>query len=109
MAFLKIPVRTDIPAYDFSLTLEGVVYFFNFEWNERGQFWSMDILDQDQNHLVAGVRMTVNVDLLGRFKNAKLPKGVFVLLDSSGKNQDPKVDNFGTIVELFYAESTEVA
>ena len=109
MAFVKIPIRTDLPAYDFSITLEGIIYFLAFEWNERGQYWSMDILDQDQNHLVAGVRMTVNVDLLGRFKNTQLPAGVFLLLDSSGKNLDPSASNFGTVVELFYAESTEVA
>lgn len=108
MAALKMPIRTDIPAYDFSLTLEGVIYFFSFEWNERGQYWSMDILDQDQNHLVAGVRMTVNVDLLGRFKNTSLPPGTFLLLDSSGKNLDPTAINFGTVVELFYIESTGV-
>lgn len=108
MAYLKIPTRSDLPAYEFSLQLEGVTYFFSFEWNERGQYWSMDILDQDQNHLVAGVRMSVNINLLGRFKDTRLPAGIFILLDSSGKNLDPAVDNFGTVVELFYRESTTV-
>lgn len=108
MAYQKIPVRTDIPAYGFSLSLEGTIYYFSFEWNDRGGFWTFDILDQDQNHIVAGVRLVANISLLGRFNNSKLPAGELFLLDTSGKNQDPSFDNFGTVVLLFYRESTTV-
>ncbi len=108
MAYLKIPIRTDLPAYDFSIILEGSTYYLNFEWNERGSFWSMDILDSEQNHLVAGVRMTTGVDLLKQFKNEMLPQGSFFLLDTKGKNSDPQVDNFGTTVLLMYRESSTV-
>lgn len=108
MAYLLIPVRTDIPAYDFSLALEGVNYYFSFEWNERGQFWTMDILDQDQNYLVAGVRMVSGIDLLSRFKNTKLPPGIFILNDTSSKGRDPSFFNFGTEIIMFYRESTTV-
>ena len=108
MAYLIIPVRTDLPAYEFSLSLEGVNYFFSFEWNERGQFWTMDILDQDQNYLVAGVRMVNGVDLLSRFKNTKLPLGILSIFDTSSKGRDPSFFNFGTEVILFYRESTTV-
>lgn len=108
MAYLQIPVRTDLPAYSFSITLEGVVYILSFEWNDRGSFWTMDIQDQDENYLVAGVRVVNNQDLLGRFRNTALPAGTFYLLDTTGKVDDPKVDNFGTVVLLFYRESTTV-
>lgn len=108
MAFLLIPVRTDLPSYEFSLTLETVNYFFSFEWNERGQFWIMDILDQDENYLVAGVRMVTGIDLLSRFKNTSLPPGIFILDDSSGKGRDPSFFNFGTEIIFFYIESTTV-
>lgn len=106
--YQKIPVRCDLPAYDLSITLENTLYYLSFEWNERGNFWSMDILDQDQNYLVCGVRMVTNIDLLVRHKNPSLPKGVFMLLDTSGKNLDPNADNFGLTVLLFYRESITV-
>lgn len=106
MSYVKIPVRTDLPAYDFSLTLEGSIFYFSFEWNERGQFWVMDILDQDQSYIVAGVRMVSDVDLLSRFKDTRLPKGTFLITDTSGKSRDPSFDTFGTEVLLFYREST---
>lgn len=68
----------------------------------------MDILDADQNHLVAGVRMTTGVSLLKQFKNSLLPKGTLFLLDTKGKNGDPQADNFGTTVLLMYRESSTV-
>ena len=108
MAILTIPVRTDLPAYEFSLSLEGATYYFSFEWNERGEFWTMDILDQNQEYIIAGIRMVSNIDLLGRFKDVRLPKGIFLLLDTSGKNRDPSFDNFGTEVLLTYIESITV-
>ena len=108
MAYLKFPVRTDLPAYRFSLTLESVLYYFSFEWNERGQFWTMDIQDQDENYLIAGVRIVNGANLLARFQNPLLPPGDLFVFDTSGKNNDPKVDNFGTVVILFYRESTTV-
>lgn len=108
MAYQKIPVRTDLPSYIFSITLEAVVYYFSFEWNDRGGFWTMDIFDQDQVQIVAGIRMVVNINLLGRFNNPKLPAGTLYILDTSGKNNDPAVDNFGSVVLLFYRESTTV-
>lgn len=108
MAYQKIPVRSDIPAYDMSVTLDGVLYYLSFEWNERGSFWTMTIADQNQVILVAGVRMVTNIDLLLRHKNIGLPKGVFILLDTSGKNQDPAADNFGSTVLLFYREEGTV-
>lgn len=108
MAYQKIPVRSDLPSYIFSITLEGTLYYLSFEWNDRGSFWTMDILDQDQNQLVCGIRMISNINLLGRFQNSLLPKGTFFIYDTSGKNQDPQVDNFGSVVLLFYRESTTV-
>jgi hypothetical protein len=108
MAYLLIPVRTDLPAYEFSITLESVIYILSFEWNDRGQFWTMDILDQDQNYLVAGIRMVSEINLLRRFKNTKLPAGDFILNDTSSKGRDPSFFNFGTEILLFYRESTTV-
>jgi hypothetical protein len=108
MAYQEIPVRSDIPAYDMSVTLDGVLYYLSFEWNERGQFWTMDIYDQDQVALVLGTRMITNVDLLGKYKIAGLPKGIFLITDTSGKNLDASVDNFGIIVKLFYREDGTV-
>lgn len=108
MAYLIVPVRTDIPAYDFSLALEGVNYYFSFEWNERGQFWTMDILDQDQEYIVAGVQMVTDIDLVGRFKDTRMPKGTLILTDTSGKSRNPSYYNFGTEIILSYRESTTV-
>lgn len=106
MAFLTMPVRTDIPAYIFSISLEGTTYLFSFEWNDRGSFWSMDIQDQDENYLVAGVKVNGGCLLLSRFKNPLLPKGDLFTVDTSGKDNSPAVDNFGTVVLLIYREST---
>ncbi|WP_448510308.1 phage baseplate plug family protein [Immundisolibacter sp.] len=104
MAYVTLPVRTDLPAYDFSIILDGETFIFSFEWNERGSYWTMDVLDSEGNHLVAGVRMTTGVNLLAQYRNENLPKGSLFLLDTRGFNDDPQVDNFGKNVLLMYRE-----
>lgn len=106
MAYLEMPVRSDSPAYFFQIALEKVFYNFDFNWNERGNYWVMSIADQSQNPLISGIKLVSGIDLLEKYKIEGLPTGSFFILDTTGKNTDPNKDNFAVTHFLIYREST---
>lgn len=108
MAYITLPVRSDIPAYQFQIELEGTTYFFDFEWNERADCWTMDISNSDEVLLIAGIKLTCGFSLLEKFIIDGLPLGDFLLLDTTGKNLDPSANELGNRVLLMYRESTTV-
>lgn len=108
MAYVEIPIRADLPAYEYTIELEQVQYTLGFNWNARIAKWFMDIMDKDGNPLVMGIKMLSGFPLKYKFVDAAVPPGEFFLLDTANQNQDPKQDDFGSRVVLLYRESTTV-
>lgn len=108
MAVVEMPVRNDLPDYQFKQELEGTVYTFNFRYNERFACWIMDISDEtNENPIILGTPVQTDVDILSRFIFSELPPGQFICIDETGEQRNPDRDNFGIEVKLFYVESTE--
>lgn len=108
MAYLEMPIRSDIPAYFFQIALEKVFYNFDFNWNDRGQYWVMSISDQQEVAIISGIKLVTGIDILEKYKKVGMPLGSFFILDTTGKNTDPNKDNFGVTHFLIYRESTTV-
>jgi hypothetical protein len=108
MAYIQLPVRSDLPAYQFQTELEEETFFFDFEWNERGQYWTMTISNSDEEVIIAGIRLVSGISLLEQFTVAGRPKGRILCVDTTGKNIDPSISDFGSRVLLMYRESTTV-
>jgi len=106
MAIIEIPTRVDIARYKYSIILEDVTYFFEFNFNARSERWSMNIFDSDNNLLLAGISLLYNVDLTGRFVNEELPPGRFILYDTEDANKSPTRNELGTRVKLLYNEAS---
>lgn len=108
MAIVEMPVRNDLPAFDFKQELEGTVFTFAFRFNVRFNAWIMDILDETGDvPIILGTPVFTDVDILSRFIYDTLPPGQFVVLDETGAQRNPDRDNFGGEVKLFYVESVE--
>ena len=108
MAYLELPTRSDVPAFSYQIELEQVLYGFSFAWNERSGFWTMSVSDSGGDPLINGVKLQTGWLLLDLMKLTGFPPGSLFLLDSSGQNQDPSRENFGSTVILMYRESTTV-
>lgn len=108
MAYLTMPVRTDLPCYQFQVALETVIYTLDFEWNERGQFWTMHISDENEVPMFQGIRLITGVPFLDKYYNTLRPPGDFYCFDTSGSGVDPGISDLGTRVLLIYRESTTV-
>jgi hypothetical protein len=106
MAILVLPVRSDLPAYAFQVTLEGALYRFEIRWNDRDGLWSLSLYDKAGVLLVAGRKIVLGASLLGRSVDARLPPGAVLAMDTSGANVDAGQNDLGGRVSLLYYEST---
>jgi len=101
-----MPVNSDNPFYTFTVELENVTYGFNISYNQRADRWFMDILDNEENVLLAGIPLLTGRDLIGRFKNPSLPPGWLVVMDTTGNDNSPGRNDLGVTCPLLYMEST---
>ncbi len=105
MAVREIPVRNDIAAYSFSVDLDNITYNFNFKFNDRTNLWSIDISNDAEVLLVAGIPLFVKQDLLQFFRHeSRLPQGTLFAANLVNENLPPDRDNLGTEVVLLYDE-----
>lgn len=105
MAVLTIPVKAELAKYEFSITLEGVVYILRFHWNFRTLLWYMDIASRDGTDILCGLPLLYAVNLTDRFVMETIPPGDFMVFDSTGKMEAPNYKNFGRTVQLLYFEA----
>jgi hypothetical protein len=107
---ITIPFQS-YPYFDEQITIDNVIYIFEFQWNTRGNFWSMTISDKNENILIAGVKLIKNFDLLTRYsKQDILPKGIFILLATNDSSIEVTYNDVASnVVSLIYLSETEVA
>lgn len=106
MSILEIGIAYDDASFKFTIDLEGTIYLFRFNWNTRNERWFFDIMLEDETPLLYGLPVFVNWDVVGRFKNALLPKGKIGFYDTSGQLLDPGRQDLGDRVRMLYAEAT---
>lgn len=107
MAYLEIPVRTDIYSYTEKVTLDGVLYTLGFHFNSRKDCWVMDIGDSAGEILLAGIPLMINYPLTRRFIGYidGLPNGQFMMIDETDQERNAGRDNLGDDIKLIYLEA----
>lgn len=106
MATLTLPTPTPFEfGRVYQTPLDGELYTFTFQWNDRANIWYMTIGTNGNIDLVRGMAMYVKSDFLRPYKALAVPKGALSVVDSSGAGLDPQVrTDFGDRVQLQYAE-----
>lgn len=105
MAFIEIPTRSDLKAYELQIELDGTVYTLGLRFNERLGLWMMDIADANENDLLNGIPLLTNVPLTDDYVAEGLPPGRFICEDTTGQNRDAGVEDLGNTVRLLYEEA----
>lgn len=109
MAFYRIETTPGESDQRQSVTLDGVVFGLRFRWNARGAVWILEVRDAAGAALALGVVVRVGHPLLTpRGNRPGLPAGDFMAVDTSGAYRDPTLDDFGTRVEIQYADASEL-
>lgn len=107
MATIQIPVRNDLPAYKFTIDLEGVIYGLDFGFNDRSRLWYMSIYSSSEELILGDIPILTNVPLTDQYVIEGLPPGRFVAINETGSKENASIENFGTEVKLLYRESTD--
>ncbi len=103
-----IPLHPNEPHYSLEVELDEIAYGLELRWNERDEAWFLTVSDSSQNVLVAGRKIVVELPLLNRFKDPRLPAGVLVATDTAGTMLDATLEDFGTRVLLVYLSLDEL-
>lgn len=99
---LVVPTSA-IPDYVERVTLDDVSYVLRFRWNTRGEMWFLDIFDADNNPLVYGRPCLVGNDLIAHLHHVEgMPPGELVPFDTTDRQVDPGLLDFGRRVLLLY-------
>lgn len=105
MAILELPVRSDLPAYEFQVSLDSEVFTLRFAFNFREGRWSMDVADSVGTDIINGIKLVHGFPLLRQYVVEGQPPGEFILIDESGNKKNPGRDDLGNDVKLLYEEA----
>lgn len=91
------------------VTIDDTPYKLTFDWNSRGQFWTMIIADRDDNVLFAGIKLVLDYEMIQDFPDRGLPTGGLLAIDPAGIKRIIERDDLGKELFLIYASEEEVA
>jgi hypothetical protein len=101
---LEIPLPTDTYNFRINITLDGDIYFMEFNWNGRLNFWTYDLILSDNTPLVQGIRLAVSYPLSKKYVYTKgLSQNLF-LYDTTEKNEEPTFQGLGRRWRLMYGD-----
>jgi len=103
---IEIPLTTD-PEQLFRCAVNGVPYNWRVLYNARAECWAIDLRDENENLLVADVRILGGVDLFQQYPDIPL-KNVYYISQLTPW-QDPTATNLGTTARLYVLTEAEVA
>ena len=107
MAQIELPLRADLPRFDFVLSLDGVAYKFLFAWSTSESGWYMSLFLEDDTPIWLSVRVVVNWPL-GRTANSLRPPGLFMAFDAAEQATDPGLTDLGARVRILYFDKASV-
>lgn len=108
MAVLELPLRSDVPRFDFIQTLDGVAYKFLFAWNTRDSSWYFSLFLEDDTPVFLGVKVVVNWPL-NRRRSSVSPPGMFRAVDARNLDENPGLTDLGKRVRVLYFDADSLA
>ena len=103
-----IPFR-QFPSFTEEIILDDASYRFAFKFNDRGQYWTMTILNPSLEVLVAGLKIVLSYGLTTDLNKENLPKGDFMAAALDPQQQTIAQEDLGDSVQLVYITEDEIA
>lgn len=104
MASKFLPLKNDgTQRFSFTVSLNQVVFGFEFAWNSIGNFWTMILSDSSGDILVAR-KVVLGMPLLFRYaSDDRFPTGDLIVLDTSGQDLDPGLYDLSSRVQVLFS------
>lgn len=100
---IVIPWPGEFSSFEQTVTLDGRLFRLHARWNTSHEYWSMDIIDDEDSPLVTGLKIVLGVELLNRYNDPRLPPGRLLAVDMSGAVTRIGRNDLGDRVQLAYA------
>lgn len=109
MSAVLLPLRNDIPFFEVRVSLSAREYVLRFNWNERDSAWYMSLYDARLVAIKEGMKVVAGAVLLRTLVySTTRPPGDFVVIDTTGKDQDPGFADLGSRVVITYDDTFPV-
>ena len=105
MALIRIPLRNDIPSYEFKIDLDGTTYTLGVRYNTRKDRWIMDFRTENNEPVISGTPLLNGVSLLARYQEDRLPPGELFMLNTEDENVEADRDSLTENAFLLYQEA----
>lgn len=106
---VEIPFEPTTPNYRMGVVLGGTQYIFDVRWNQRDQAWFFDLLAEDEDPIVSGVKIVLGTILGGRCADERMPDGIMQAEDTTGTGTEARIDDIGTRVIVMFWTWAEMA
>lgn len=94
MAITTLPNDTTARNYRFRVELSGVVFSLRFYFNRRSARWFVDIRDNNEVLLRAGLKLVADFPILSGWVEQIRPAGELMVINQAS-DTDPGADDLG--------------
>lgn len=95
MATQTIPVLLDEPYFTSRVRLDDQEYTLEFLYSIRSETYSLTVFDSEENVLIAGAKLHVNVPIFYPYRARELPPGELVVTTLSQDLSSPRIGELG--------------
>lgn len=95
-----IPIDVDDLPEIFEIELADITFNFGVSYNAVGDFFMVDLYDEDLNPIVLGEKLVLNHRLWAYVNDDRLPAVDLVPMDESGQSTAVNAETFGRTVFL---------
>ena len=82
MLFIEVPDMNDSVS---TLSIDGKEYGLRFTYNEKFDFWSFGLYDEDNEPIIAMTRIVPNFPIFHFYTETDIPDGVFGCLSDTAE------------------------
>lgn len=104
-----IPIGNQYAATTQEVVIDNKLLRLDVHWNTRGEFWSLDIYDDQAEPIVLGIKLVLGTGLLDRYTSPKLPRGELMLVDTTDTLAKVGYDDLGTSALLVFMSAEELS
>ena len=105
MSIKQFPLRTDSTNFEFRIPLDGETFTVAFRYNQRADYWMLDIRDSLNTPIISGLAILGGTELIERFVDPELPLGSIFFLNILDAREDIGLEGFGEDGLLMYEEA----
>ncbi|WP_341778592.1 phage baseplate plug family protein [Levilactobacillus sp. HBUAS70063] len=96
-----VPVDVASVPETFEYDIEGETFEFTFYYNDEGDYFTVDIADENGELLCRGEKLVINRELWANIYDDRLPATPLVPMDESGVSTYCGIDEFMKTVFLY--------